>query len=54
VRHMETPLGEVQAMLRILETSKIPLSGMVLNGFDPRKVEGQTFSYRYDYKSRED
>jgi tyrosine-protein kinase Etk/Wzc len=50
VRHMETPIGEVQAMLRILETSKVPLSGMVLNGFDPRQVEGETFSYRYDYK----
>lgn len=54
VRHMITPVGEVQAMLRILETSKVPLSGMVLNGFDPRKVEGETFSYRYDYKQREE
>lgn len=52
VRHMETPLGEVQAMLRILETSNMPLSGMVLNGFDPRRVEGETFSYRYEYKTR--
>jgi tyrosine-protein kinase Etk/Wzc len=52
VRHIETPLGEVQAMLRVLETSKVPLSGIVLNGFDPRKVEGETYSYRYDYKPR--
>ncbi len=50
VRHMETPIGEVQAMLRTLETSKVPLSGMVLNGFDPRKVKGESYSYRYDYK----
>jgi tyrosine-protein kinase Etk/Wzc len=50
VRHMETPIGEVQAMLRSLETSKVPLSGIVLNGFDPRKVQGESYSYRYDYK----
>ncbi|MGL5011441.1 MAG: polysaccharide biosynthesis tyrosine autokinase, partial [Paracoccaceae bacterium] len=54
VRHMETPIGEVQAMLRTLETSKVPLSGMVLNGFDPRRVEGETYSYRYDYRQREE
>lgn len=54
VRHMVTPIGEVQAMLRILETSNIPLSGMVLNGFDPRKVAGQNFSYRYDYRQQEE
>jgi tyrosine-protein kinase Etk/Wzc len=54
VRHLETPMGEVQAMLRILESSKVPLSGIVLNGFDPRKVEGENFSYRYDYKQRDE
>jgi tyrosine-protein kinase Etk/Wzc len=54
VRHLVTPVGEVKAMLRTLETSNVPLSGMVLNGFDPRKVEGETYSYRYDYRAREE
>lgn len=54
VRHLKTPMGEVNAMLRTLEASNVALAGIVLNGFEPSKVEGSTYSYRYDYRPRED
>jgi len=60
VRHDETPLGEVAAMQQMLVTGGVTLTGVVLNGFDPRKTTsygyGYNYSsgYRYDYKSRAD
>lgn len=60
VRHDVTPIGEVQAMQRALETGGVHLAGVVLNGFDPRKAQGYAYNsnynynynYRYAYKSR--
>lgn len=56
VRFDETPLGEVEAMKRTLEASGVRMSGVVLNGFDPRKARTGSYSYsynyRYSYKSR--
>jgi tyrosine-protein kinase Etk/Wzc len=56
VRHLETPIAEVLAMLRILEGSNVPLAGLVLNGFDPTKAKehGQVSGYRYEYKKSAD
>lgn len=58
VRHDTTPLGEIIAMQRMLHVGGVRLSGVVLNGFDPRKMRSTTYAYtagyRYDYKSRPD
>ena len=55
IRHDVTPMGEIAAMQRTLETSGVRLAGAVLNGFDPRKVKAgsQNYSYRYDYKAHD-
>lgn len=54
VRHDVTPLGEVHALQKIMESSGVRMSGVVLNGFDPRKARtyGYGYGYRYDYKQR--
>jgi tyrosine-protein kinase Etk/Wzc len=51
VRHDVTPIAEVQAMMRTLENGGVRLTGVVLNGFDPRRAIGTDYSYgyRYDY-----
>jgi len=55
VRHDMTPMGEILAMQRALDTGGVRLAGAVLNGFDPRKVKAgsENYSYRYDYKSKD-
>lgn len=56
VRHDVTPIGEVLAMQRALETGGVRLAGVVLNGFDPRKARAYSYNYsygyRYEYKKR--
>lgn len=56
VRHDVTPIGEVLAMQRALETGGVHLAGVVLNAFDPRKARGYAYNYnygyRYEYKKR--
>ncbi|MTJ03840.1 MAG: polysaccharide biosynthesis tyrosine autokinase [Sediminimonas qiaohouensis] len=57
VRFDVTPLAEVEAMKRTLATSGIKLSGVILNGFDPRKAKAgysynYNYNYRYEYKAR--
>lgn len=58
VRFDVTPLAEVEAMKRTLETSGIKMSGVILNGFDPRKAKAgysynYNYNYRYEYKARD-
>jgi tyrosine-protein kinase Etk/Wzc len=54
-RHDMTPIGEIEATKRTLEAAGLKVTGAVLNGFDPSKVVGgDSYSYRYDYKSHSD
>lgn len=58
VRYDETPIAEVAAMVRTLESASVRMNGVILNAFDPRRAKsrgnGYGYSYRYDYKSRDD
>ena len=57
VRFDVTPVTEVQAMVKGLESAGVKLIGTILNGFDPRraKATGATgYNYRYEYKNRTD
>ena len=57
VRFDQTPITEVQAMVKGLESSGVKLIGTILNGFDPRKAKAAGnggYNYRYEYKSRTD
>lgn len=57
VRHDMTPLGEVEAAIKLFGTAGLRFNGAVLNGFDPRKVRGgysYGYSYRYEYKQRKE
>ena len=55
-RHMETMLGEVEAVRRMFEIAGVKITGAILNGY--KASEGGTYgsqyqysSYRYSYKS---
>ena len=55
-RHMETMLGEVEAVRRMFEIAGVKVTGVILNGY--KASEGGTYgsqyqysSYRYSYKS---
>jgi len=50
-RFDETPLGEIDASQRILTTAGLKVTGAILNGFDPSKATGSSYSYRYEYKT---
>ena len=55
-RHMETVLGEVEAVRRSFETTGIKLTGAILNGYKASEVTqyGDKFAgynYRYSYQS---
>lgn len=57
IRHTITPVGEIQALQKTLETGGVSLSGAVLNGFDPRKGKagygyGYGYGYRYAYGAK--
>lgn len=58
VRYDETPLAEVNALVKALEAAGLRLTGAILNGFDPRKARAGGYSYnynyRYDYTRRKD
>jgi len=58
VRYDETPLVEVNALMKALEAAGLRLTGTILNGFDPRKARARgdsyNYNYRYDYKRRAD
>ena len=57
VRFDQTPVTEVQAMIKGLESAGVKLVGAILNGFDPRRAKatgGGGYNYRYEYKSRTD
>ena len=57
VRFDQTPITEVQAMVKGLESAGVKLIGTILNGFDPRKAKAAGaagYNYRYEYKSRTD
>lgn len=56
VRHMVTPMGEVEALRRAFETAGMRLTGAILNGW--RATEGAryggryaNYNYRYSYRS---
>ena len=50
VRYDVTPMGEVLAMQRSLETAGAHLSGAIVNGFDPTKARADSYSYSYSYR----
>lgn len=55
-RHMETMMGEVDAVRRIFETSGVKVTGAILNGYklsEGSKYGGQYqyYNYRYAYKT---
>lgn len=55
-RHLETLLGEVDAVRRIFETAGVKVTGAILNGYKVAEGErygGQyhAYNYRYSYKS---
>ena len=55
-RHMETMLGEVQAVRRMFEIAGVKTTGAILNGYKASKggtygSQYQYSSYRYSYKS---
>ena len=57
VRFDQTPITEVQALVKALESAGVKLIGTILNGFDPRKAKAAGaggYNYRYEYKSRTD
>lgn len=57
VRYDQTPLAEVQSMLKTFDSAGVHLTGTILNGFDPRKARSEysyNYNYRYEYKSRAD
>lgn len=57
VRYDQTPLAEVQSMLKTFDAAGVRLTGTILNGFDPRKARSEysyNYNYRYEYKSRAD
>jgi tyrosine-protein kinase Etk/Wzc len=56
VRHASTNIAEVNALVSTLDANDLRLSGVVLNGFDPRKAKSTysysyNYGYKYDYKS---
>jgi tyrosine-protein kinase Etk/Wzc len=58
VRHMETMMGELDAVRRTFETSGVKVTGAILNGY--KASEGsryggqyQYYNYRYAYKTDE-
>jgi tyrosine-protein kinase Etk/Wzc len=55
-RHLETMIGEVEAVRRVFETAGVKVTGAVLNGYkvtEGSKYGGQYhyYNYRYAYKS---
>ena len=57
VRYDQTPLVEVQSMLKTFDSAGVRMTGTILNGFDPRKARSAysyNYNYRYAYKSRSD
>lgn len=55
VRYDNTRIAEVQALRHTLDAAGVRLAGTILNGFDPRKAQGQYgYTYRYAYQSRKD
>jgi tyrosine-protein kinase Etk/Wzc len=58
-RHDKTLPGEIEATLKIFQSSGQRLAGAVLNGFDPSKAKGgysygYGYGYRYSYQQRGD
>ena len=56
VRHMETMMGEIDAVCRIFETAGVKVTGAILNGYkvsEGSKYGGQYqyYNYRYAYKT---
>lgn len=57
VRFDQTPVAEVQAMMKICDSAGVRLTGAILNCFDPSKAKAgysYNYNYRYEYKSRTD
>jgi len=55
-RHLVTPVDELDAVRKTLETAGVALKGIVFNGFDPRKAKsgrrGYGYGYGYGYANR--
>lgn len=51
VRFGTTPIDEVRAVKSTFDTVDIPITGVVLNGFDPKvaKADGGAYAYSYKY-----
>lgn len=50
-RHLVTPIGELEAVRKTLETAGVALKGTVFNGYDPRRAKagGRRYGYGYGY-----
>lgn len=49
-RHNITPLGELDAVKKTLQTTGVPLKGVIFNAFDPRQMKpGGHYGYGYGY-----
>ena len=54
-RFDETPESEIRAAQAAMEAAGTGFKGAVFNAYDHRKAKsGQTYSYRYEYKAKED
>ena len=57
VRYDETPIGEIQALMRATASAGVRITGAILNAYDPKRAKGRdgyNYTYRYDYQSRKD
>lgn len=50
VRHMQTAIGEVEAVRRMFETAGSKITGAVLNGYDPSVAGSRDANYAYNYR----
>tara|TARA_R110002073_G_scaffold335979_1_gene529704 strand:+ start:1440 stop:3656 length:2217 start_codon:yes stop_codon:yes gene_type:complete len=55
-RHDQTPIGEIEAALKVYSAAGLKFAGAVLNDFDPKKAGGYGYGYgyRYEYQQRKE
>jgi tyrosine-protein kinase Etk/Wzc len=49
LRHLKTPVNEVESSLKVLETSGLKITGAILNGYDQKKSKYGTYAANYGY-----
>jgi tyrosine-protein kinase Etk/Wzc len=48
-RHLITPVDELDAVRKTLDTTGVALKGIIFNGYDPRRAKGGRRGYGYGY-----